>query len=759
MKLLTKAIISKLEKTRYDKEKPVPNDAPVLARFFNPSGSGTWSVLEGEKLPNNDWRFFGVVDIGQDKEYGYFNLSQLQDFKGQFGLGIERDRNFKGTRASLDKEYGFRSFTRSKEIQEELKNKKRTIPERSYLVPTADERKDKVLRDIRDDMNEQIISPDEAQKRIIKRLKELRKESSKEDKSLSKELMKVDSLIKQKKEPTNISKADRKAFIQSIDVIKDIESDRLSKDDKYYLSRLRAALKQGIDKTDSLTVGQLEKVNEAAEGLTESGGTQRMSSEGARILLPHAEKLMAENALVKLKKNTVVREIKPKTKKDKPEDGKQYRITGKPDDPSIERGDSWKESEVKDKSKSYVFKEMLETYQKNEDNNLHSENAKLLADAFGTPAQQKKMDAILKRHLKSSTGISGEDYKWRTKNIDPLYKDLLNARDLEKSINKETKSIDPIYTNLSKEIQEELEEKKKQASSIAKQLPLMVDLDNKKEVNSATVAGVPVNNSKKDKTPTQVETLLNRIASWRKKNDLGDSKVNQKNYVLDKAFTKIKTDTELTIKQLRQVEGEKKEDARNLIQLLENTLYGKGKKKLPKEKPVDNNMPDLSANNFKTKTKGNYPHRVAWLQSNGSWVSVDLNNRTMTTSLELKNVLKAGDMTEKEINKSLSWMQIEDIRSRPNGTFRILKESSEPPKDINYMSFGKNDLKVTKNGFAVFENRNHKKHYGADGQERAMKYKRSNYKYPRANNRYSIWNSRKRSSQGQVGFKILRKKK
>ena len=115
-----------------------------------------------------------------------------------------------------------------------------------------------------------------------------------------------------------------------------------------------------------------------------------------------------------------------------------------------------------------------------------------------------------------------QDYKWRTKNIDPLYKDLLNARDLEKSINKETKSIDPIYTNLSKEIQEELEEKKKQASSIAKQLPLMVDLDNKKEVNSATVAGVPVNNSKKDKTPTQVETLLNRIASWRKKNDLGE---------------------------------------------------------------------------------------------------------------------------------------------------------------------------------------------------------------------------------------------
>ena len=554
MKLLTKAIISKLEKTRYNKEKPVPDNAPVLARFFNPTGSGTWSVLEGEKLPKGDWRFFGVVDIGQDKEYGYFNLSQLQDFKGNFGLGIERDRNFKGTRASLDKEYGLK----------------------------------------------------------------LRGEKPKKS------------------------------------------------------TKKRVVVSDAPDKISSI-----------------------------RIITP----------------------------------------------------------KEKDKSKSYVFKEMLETYQKNEDINLHSENAKLLADAFGTPAQQKKMDAILKRQLKSSTGISGEDYEWRTKNINPLYTDLLNARDLEAFTNKETKSINPIYRDLSKEIQEELEDKKKQASKIGKQLPLMVDLDNKKEVNSATVGGVPVNNSKKDKTPTQVETLLNRVTSWRKKNKLGDSKVNQKDYVLDKAFTDIKKDTEIIIQQLRKETGSKKEQAKNLIQLLENTLYGKGKKKKPNQKKVDNNLPDLSANNFKTKAKGNYPHRVAWLQANGSWVSVDLNNRTMTTSLELKNILKAGDMTEKEINKSLSWMQIEDVRGRPNSTFRILKESSQPPKDINYMSFGKNDLKVTKNGFAVYENRNHRKHYGADGEERAMKYKRSNYKYPRANNRYSIWNSRKRSSQGQVGFKILRKKK
>ena len=372
-----------------------------------------------------------------------------------------------------------------------------------------------------------------------------------------------------------------------------------------------------------------------------------------------------------------------------------------------------------------------------------------MAAALGAKTFGRRGFDRVKKAIDGFIGSSGDQrLSTDAKNVLPKVAEVLMAEDAY------YKALD--YANSNKPNQP-VETAK--GSQIGKQLPLMVDLDNKKEVNSATVGGVPVNNSKKDKTPTQVETLLNRVTAWRKKNKLGDSKVNQKDYVLDKAFTDIKKDTEIIIQQLRKETGSKKEQAKNLIQLLENTLYGKGKKKKPNQKKVDNNLPDLSANNFKTKAKGNYPHRVAWLQANGSWVSVDLNNRTMTTSLELKNILKAGDMTEKEINKSLSWMQIEDLRARPNSTFRILKESSQPPKDINYMSFGKNDLKVTKNGFAVYENRNHRKHYGADGEERAMKYKRSNYKYPRANNRYSIWNSRKRSSQGQVGFKILRKKK
>jgi len=628
MKLLTKEITKKLEKTRYHKDKFIPKDAPVLARFFNPTGSGTWSVLEGEKLPNNDWRFFGVVDIGQDKEYGYFNLSQLEEIKGSFGLGIERDRGFKGTRASLDKEYGLFNPKSIRTAAERIVVKEDALRER-------EQRKEKAKTN-------SLTIKQSAKIRLKARLKLLAKTKNKEE---------IKSIL------LNNPSLEFQEGTMQIDTKKRIE-------------------KRSVD---------LEK-----------------------------------------KAQAVFSEIEDKKKKG---------------------------SEVK--TKSYIFKEMFEIYQKNEDNNFHSENAKLLADTFGTPAEKKKMNEILDRQRKSSTGISDKDYQWTTKNINPLYTDLLNAKDLESSFNGES-VINPIYRNLSKEIQEEVDRK---ASEVGKQMPLMVDLDNKKEVNSAIVAGVPVNNSKKDKTPTQIETLLNRITSWRKKNKLDDSKINHSEYMLDKAFSNIKTDTELIVKQLRKEDGSKKEQAKNLIQLLENSLYGKAKRKTPNQKPIDKSIPDLTSDNFKTKSKGSYPHRVAWLQGNGSWVAVDLNDRSMTTSLELKNILKAGDITEKEINKSLSWMQIEDIRSRPNSTFRILKESPSPPKDINYMSFGKRDLKVTKNGFKVFENRNPKKHHGAGGEERAMKYKRSNYKYPRANNRYSIWNSRKASSKGQVGFKILRKKK
>jgi hypothetical protein len=74
-------------------------DPIIVAKFFNPTGAGTWYATEyypEEKL------FFGYVSIFGDHndEWGYFSLSELESFRGQFGLGIERDLYWTEKRAS-----------------------------------------------------------------------------------------------------------------------------------------------------------------------------------------------------------------------------------------------------------------------------------------------------------------------------------------------------------------------------------------------------------------------------------------------------------------------------------------------------------------------------------------------------------------------------------------------------------------------------------------------------------------------------------
>ena len=61
------------------------SDPVVQVKFFNPSGSWTWYATEFD----GEDRFFGYV-VGQDKELGYFSLNELQNYRGRWGLGIER---------------------------------------------------------------------------------------------------------------------------------------------------------------------------------------------------------------------------------------------------------------------------------------------------------------------------------------------------------------------------------------------------------------------------------------------------------------------------------------------------------------------------------------------------------------------------------------------------------------------------------------------------------------------------------------------
>lgn len=87
MKLLTKELEKRFKKIgSQEKEK----DPIVVAKFFNPTGAGTWFATEYNAT---DKIFFGYVSIFGDHndEWGSFSLEELESFKGSFGLGIERD--------------------------------------------------------------------------------------------------------------------------------------------------------------------------------------------------------------------------------------------------------------------------------------------------------------------------------------------------------------------------------------------------------------------------------------------------------------------------------------------------------------------------------------------------------------------------------------------------------------------------------------------------------------------------------------------
>jgi hypothetical protein len=74
-------------------------DPVILAKFFNPVGSGTWYAIEYDPAMKS---FFGYVSIFGDwnDEWGSFSLSELESYRGPLGLGIERDLYWTEKKAS-----------------------------------------------------------------------------------------------------------------------------------------------------------------------------------------------------------------------------------------------------------------------------------------------------------------------------------------------------------------------------------------------------------------------------------------------------------------------------------------------------------------------------------------------------------------------------------------------------------------------------------------------------------------------------------
>lgn len=96
MRLMTKELEKRFLKVGSQEE---VKDPVIVAKFFNPQGAGTWYATEFDP---KDKMFFGYVSIFGDwnDEWGYFSLQELESFKGQLGLGIERDLYWDEVRAS-----------------------------------------------------------------------------------------------------------------------------------------------------------------------------------------------------------------------------------------------------------------------------------------------------------------------------------------------------------------------------------------------------------------------------------------------------------------------------------------------------------------------------------------------------------------------------------------------------------------------------------------------------------------------------------
>jgi hypothetical protein len=92
MKLMTKEIerLARSQHVRYAASSL--GELMVVAKFFDPCGSWTWYLITQD--PDDADYLWGIVK-GFELEMGSFSLKELKEYKGKFGLGIERDLYFR----------------------------------------------------------------------------------------------------------------------------------------------------------------------------------------------------------------------------------------------------------------------------------------------------------------------------------------------------------------------------------------------------------------------------------------------------------------------------------------------------------------------------------------------------------------------------------------------------------------------------------------------------------------------------------------
>lgn len=69
-------------------------DFRPVVKLFNSCGAATWLITEID--PNDETVAWGLCDLGMGfPEFGTVSMTELGEYRGRFGLEIERDLHFK----------------------------------------------------------------------------------------------------------------------------------------------------------------------------------------------------------------------------------------------------------------------------------------------------------------------------------------------------------------------------------------------------------------------------------------------------------------------------------------------------------------------------------------------------------------------------------------------------------------------------------------------------------------------------------------
>jgi hypothetical protein len=98
MKLITKGLEKRFKQIGSQEHTPL-KDQIIVAKFFNPTGRGTWFLTEYDPETKIAFGFVSIFGDWND-EWGSFAVWELEEYKGQFGLGIERDIHWTERKAS-----------------------------------------------------------------------------------------------------------------------------------------------------------------------------------------------------------------------------------------------------------------------------------------------------------------------------------------------------------------------------------------------------------------------------------------------------------------------------------------------------------------------------------------------------------------------------------------------------------------------------------------------------------------------------------